>query len=640
MLAATLALPEMFKNGPGQGAGSLTGDVAVRIDAAGVRADAVKIQVANAYVGQVNLRSLCLSYTGAGSSAAPCSPPLFGAQPFISCPSRPGVARWDGSAALVLPTASATEVGVFAGVADSRFSYAGGFATNLGTQAPLAPGVFLDRVGLAVCAGPPLQVKGAAGIQFGPDFQGHKAMLLDGTVEYTDSRPWVIDARGALTLFDRRVAGGYLVYKSAGSIDFGFDAGFDFAIVTLNGRVAGWYEASRNTFNVLGDGSVCVKRIDRCATSQVAVSSRGAAGCIQVGSGWFSFNVGAGYEWRTRDVNFMARSCNVQGYTVARSAVIAAGGQRSTVQIERDVGVVLRIEGEDAPPRVVLEGPRGRRIASSRDGAVLDARDHLILENPNDKSTHVAIARPAPGEWTVRSLDGSEPIVGIRQAYVADPPRVEADVEAVADDAYVLRYRVAALPGHRVRFIEDGDAEPSDGAEPHPETDDVTRELGVADGEPCPGARDLRGDLGRFHCGSIRFRAEEGHDPTRHVHAVLEDARGEFDGVVDDLARFRADPLARPARPRAVRVSRSGDGIAVRWRAPERGTYHDVHLVTSDGRRLVLTHRETAHREVFADIGRRVGVRVRVVAFDSDTLRPSRPTVVRLRPGRRTAQNG
>lgn len=638
ILGATLVLPELFKAGPAQNAGGITGEVKVRVDAAGVHADAVKIQVENAYVGQVNLKSLCLSYTGAGSATDPCGVPLYGAQPFISCPSRPGVARWDGSASLVLPTASATEVGVFAGVADGGFSYGGGFVTNLGTQVPLAQGVFLDRVGLAVCAGPPLKVKGAAGIQFGPDFQGHKAMLLDGSVEYTDSRPWVIDARGTLTLFDRRVAGGYLIYKSAGSIDFGFDAGFDFAILTLRGEVAGWYESSRAAFNVLGNGDVCVKKIDKCANSQVAVSSRGAAGCIKVGSGWFSFNVGAGYEWRTRDLNFMAKSCNVQGYTVARSAVIAADGTRR-VRIGRDPGVVLRIEGDDAPPRVALEGPGGRRIVSSRDGAVLDARNHLILENPDDRSTHVAIARPAPGVWKVRPLAGSARIVGIRQAYVAEPPRVEADVEKVDDRTFVLRYRVAALKGHKVRFIEDGDADPSDGAAKRPTVDDVTEQLGTAEGRTCPGARNLRGDLGKPRCGSIRFTAEEGSDPTRHIHAVIEDAGGEFDGIQEDLAGFRAEAAPRPPRPRNVRVRRTRNGIVVSWDAPEFGIYHDVHVTTSDGRRLVFTHREQADREVIEGIGRRVGVRMRVVAIDNDTLRQSRPAQVRLRPGRGAARS-
>ena len=85
--AAILALPSILKNGPGQGAGGLTGTVAFRVNQdSSLKTDAVKMEIANAYIGPVQIKNLCLSYTAAGSSTTPCSPPPFsGSQPLITC---------------------------------------------------------------------------------------------------------------------------------------------------------------------------------------------------------------------------------------------------------------------------------------------------------------------------------------------------------------------------------------------------------------------------------------------------------------------------------------------------------------------------------------------------------------------------
>jgi hypothetical protein len=136
---ANLALPSIFKNGPEQGAGGLTATVGLRADSAGVHADAVKAQVSNAYIGTLQVKNLCLSFVGAASSAEPCAPPLHGAQQLLTCANPGDVDRWDGSAEIVLPTADRPEVGVWAGVQNGMFSYAGGQAVHLGNSVPIAP---------------------------------------------------------------------------------------------------------------------------------------------------------------------------------------------------------------------------------------------------------------------------------------------------------------------------------------------------------------------------------------------------------------------------------------------------------------------------------------------------------------------
>jgi hypothetical protein len=236
-------LPDVFRNGPEQKAGGLTGTVAVRADAGGIHADTLKIEVANAYIGQVLLKDVCLSYVAAGSTAKPCAPPKFGATQILTCENK-GAERWDGSALITLPTADKPEVGVFAGTANGQFAYAGAQVSHLGSSAQLAPGVYLDKVGIAICLNPPpLKIKGAVGIRFGPEFNGSPAAYLDGSVQYTDSRPWVLEADGALKLFGKDAAKGYFTYRSDGAIDFGFDVSWSFyGLLDVSAGVQGWYQ--------------------------------------------------------------------------------------------------------------------------------------------------------------------------------------------------------------------------------------------------------------------------------------------------------------------------------------------------------------------------------------------------------------
>lgn len=66
-----------------------------------------------------------------------------------------------------------------------------GQATHLGNSVPVAGGVYLDNVALAVCVTPPPFVfKGGAGIHIGPTTNGVAPVTLNGSLQYTDTRPW------------------------------------------------------------------------------------------------------------------------------------------------------------------------------------------------------------------------------------------------------------------------------------------------------------------------------------------------------------------------------------------------------------------------------------------------------------------
>jgi hypothetical protein len=635
-----LELPDLFRNGPERDAGGLTATVGVRVDDRGVHADAVKAEVANAYIGQIAIKHLCLSYTAAGTTTTtPCSPPAFGAQPLLTCSTGTDVSRWDGSAVIVLPTKSETEVGVFAGVRDGAFSYAGAQVSGLGDAVPLATGVYLDRIGLAICVTPPpLRFTGAAGIRFGPEFRGQQAALLDGQMEYVDSRPWVISARGGLSLFGRQVAGGYLTYKSSGAVDFGFNAGFDFTVASVSAAVDGWIETRQPVrFNVDGRGRVCLASV-ACAEGVITVSTVGLAGCFSLAAipypvlvkdanwAWYApwrvhweqrtlqVSGGMGYAWSAPKPDVLGNSCDVGPYRAARVAAAAAqGGRRLRL---RDQGLVaLRIEGTTAPPKLVITGPDGRRIVSpSEAGDIVDG-SHVIVEEPAERATHVLIVKPRAGSWTIETQPGSSPIADVRRAGTDEPATVVGRVGG-RGSSRVLGYAYA-VEGDDITFVERSDD--------HSEV----KVLGRAEGKPCRGQKDGPEGRDRPLCGRLRFTPAEGAAGTRRIYAVVS-----HDGITLDehlLTTYRTAGDPRPPRPRDLRLRRRGGTVIVTWRGPAHLRQDDVRVVLGSGEVDLRIHRGVRNRVVLRGIRPRMRVGVTVIARDA-RLRPGRPAHARLRP--------
>jgi hypothetical protein len=641
LFRVVLQLPELFRSGPERDAGGLTATVGVRVDDRGVHADAVKAEVANAYIGQVGIKNLCLSYTAPGTTTTtPCSPPAFGAAPLLTCATgTEDVSRWDGSAVIVLPTASATEVGVFAGVRGDAFSYAGAQVTGLGEAVPLATGVYLDRVGLAICVTPPpLRFTGAAGVRFGPEFGGQRAALLDAQLEYVDSRPWMISARGGLSLFGRQVAGGYLTYRSSGAVDFGFNAGFDFTVANVSAAVDGWLETRQPArFNVDGRGQVCVASV-ACAGGVITVSTVGIAGCatlvsiphpVLVPNGeWSFFNPfpfrwgtrieevrgGLGYAWSPGRLDLLGNSCDVGPYRAVRLAAVAAQDSRR-LTLPGEGLVSLRVEGTTAPPKLVITGPDGRRIVSPSEAGDIVEGSHVIVEEPAERATHVLIVKPRAGSWTLETQPGSSPIADVQRADAEAPATVIGDVGG-RGSSRVLGYAYA-VDGQEITFVERS----RDRSE--------AKVLGRAEGKPCRGHKDGPGDRGRPLCGRLRFTPAEGAAGMRSIYAIVTN-----DGITVDerlLTTYRTAGDPRPPRPRDLRLRRRGSTVIVTWRGPAKLRQDDVRVVLGSGEEDLRIHEGVRNRVVLDGIGRRVRVRVTVIARDA-RLRASRPAQARLRP--------
>ncbi|MBV8956832.1 MAG: hypothetical protein JO179_22030 [Solirubrobacterales bacterium] len=646
---ANLALPSVFKNGPEQGAGGLTATVGLRVDSAGVHADAVKAQVSNAYIGTLQVKSLCLSFVGAGSSTEPCSPPLHGAQQLLTCTNPGDVDRWDGSAEVVLPTADRPEVGVWAGVQNGMFSYAGGQALHLGNSLPIASGVYLDSVGLAVCISPPpIKFKGAMGIRLGPEINGSGAVTIHGSLEYVDSTPWVIEARGSVEVFGYQVADGFLRYQSDNTIDFGFHINLDFTLAQIEAGVDGWIEARTPfRFNVDGYGKVCVLKV-ACLSGEVTASSDGLAGCVTVLEGdywtlekdadweWWAFwrvhwvthhwraRAGAGIRWAGGGVHVMGDECDVGPYRAARSARATAVGV-STLQVARgSQALALQVQGQSAAPGLDVVSPTGIHYRTPRAAAQIVPGRDMFVKDPVHDATDVLIGNPVAGTWTIRAARGSR-IMAVREAEVDPRPTIDAGVGG-SGERRILSYADQRQPFHSTRFVEEGTK--------------YEQELGTARGGGCKGVPSVHPDPPA--CGQIRFTPAPGPAGVRHIYAITT-----MNGEVTDkqlVATYRAPAEPEPSMVPKLVVRRIHNAIAISFatshaaiRAAQPVDYN-LDVILTDGRKLLVILPAHDRRVTVHNVSSQLGARIQIAGMRRDDTEGRIRTLI-LKPRRSTASS-
>lgn len=593
---ANLELPSVFKNGPEKDAGGLTASVGLRVDSAGVHADAVKASVSNAYVGALQIKSLCLSYVAAGgTSATPCTPPPYmGEKQFLTCSTPGNVSRWDGAAEVVLPTADRPSVGVYAGVQNGAFSYAGLQVGSLGNSLPIAQGVYVDNFALALCVTPPpLKFKGAAGINIGPSVQGRAPLTLNGSLEYVDSRPWVLEAKGNVLVEGYKLSDGFLRYTSNNTINFGFNAGFDFKVASVKASVSGWVQARPPVrFNVVGTGSVCLGagHLSGCTNGDVTVSSQGLAGCFTVASVTYpdlvgsisslsfktkkaTVRAGVGYTWSTKKVSIMGNSCDISKYETlpdisgllkilrpGHTGVAAAlptlptyGAANPAVQVPLSVpaglaALSLQIRGYQGAPAVSLHAPDGTTYTEPRAGD--EIKPGLVFAtDPASDATDVEIAHPVAGTWSVITSGDDSTIKTIKAASVDLPPSILAGVRGSGFER-TLQYAYVADPGHTISFVERG-----------PNDEHV---LGAAAGTVCHGDAHLTPTP---RCGTIPFVPDT--TTAAGPHAIIAVVTNASTGEITEERRvvsYDAPAEPEPSGVGDLTATRSGTGVVVSWK--------------------------------------------------------------------------
>jgi hypothetical protein len=398
----------------------------------------------------------------------------------------------------------------------------------------------------------------------------------------------VLRADGTLNLLNIPVANAYLQYRTDGLITFGGAIGLDVLdIISVHGSVDGWILPPK-TFSVYGKARVCVGDLG-CAGGEVGVSSKGFAGCVEIAGA----DVGVGYEWGPSilwapswlaDLDIMLHGCSVGDYLVSASSAQATGARSVKVPAGLPFAV-FRLTGATAPPHVTLVSPSGRRIDVPAVGA-LQSKTLGIVHVAPKKLTLVVVHKPAAGSWRVEPAADSSPVAAAGVAEGLPAPSVHARVTGTGRKR-VLEYRIKAIRGQRVRFEErrSGQAGAS---------------LGYA-----------RGTHGR-----IRFTPVSGPKGKRSIVALVESygtPRAQL-----NVASYTAPPPARPAKPKGLRVVRSGTRLVISWKRVTGASRYRVVVKLADGRSLLFLPSAKQTSATVPNAGRRLSATASVRAERAD----------------------
>jgi hypothetical protein len=611
----TVDLPTMFKSGPTGNSAGLTGTASVRVDPSGVQFNGMKIQVSNAYVGTLQVKSACFAYlpdgdTGVGGCPQPAVPstPLGS----LSCTAAGGDS-WQGSADIVLPTSGAPELSLYGDVSGGSLEELGASASNL--KIALADDVFLNSVGLTMClpnSTEPFSIQGS--VQLGAIQQGTSGYLVNvnGTIEYKDSwqgQPWTLSAGGEVTVSGVDLGSGYVSFYGDQYLYFELEANLSLAsIVTVQGEVEGWLETqSPNQFNVQGQVSLTLSGIGSLNGS-AAVSSKGVSGCASVGgisywepekdSDWewyepwlihwveetVNWSAGFGYYWGASSPSVWATSCDIGDYELATPAGVEASAAANSAaanttgfKVENaGLPVAVKINGAGGAPRVKITSPSGRVIAppaGSKIGEKIPGVG-MLLENKPAHATMLLLTSPAKGGWHVTALPGSVRITSIQTAKIVPPPEVVGAAKSLAGGKIGLGVGYALAAGEKMTLFVAG---------PH----HSQQVIGVAKGVRCPGAHHS-GPAGQL-CEHLKFTPVYGPSGQRTIYGAVTNHKGLSVATVKIATiklRFRKPAATKPA------LVRKGTSVQIDWAPVLNASKYAVSVVFGDGRKLAYPTRK------------------------------------------------
>jgi hypothetical protein len=580
-IAAHVGLPKFL--------GGVTGDITLRTDnQEGLRLDGLVIKVPSALLGPVQVKDLVLTYLAAGSV-------------------------WQGSATLLLPPSPpGPRLDAAIGFREGGFDYGRGEYTFTSPGLALGAGVFLNKIRFAVnVQPPPTRIAGGVTLSAGPTVAGQKALGIDGDIVYTFPNPpdpAVLRADGTATLASIPFLKAFAEYRSSGYFEFGADLDYFWVkdVLGIRAGVNGWFTSG--AFNIDGKGTVCV---GFCFDAEAVLSSEGIAACGRVEAWGTDVALGFGYKWGG-GLSVMLLSCDVGPFRAVKPA--QAGGEHDFTLPSGLPVATVAFRGSTGPPKVTLEGPGGERVATppEADGKVLDDR-FLLFQNPDDRTTYVAINRPSGGRWRVTADGGalaaprlavesaqSPTLEQVQVAHGLPQPSVKATVSG-SGHKRSLTYSVKQIAGQRVTFEERGGG--------------VGRRIGTAKGKR----------------GTIRFSPGAGRKGKRQIVALVESNGLPRENLV--VASYRAPAPARPARPGGLTVKRRKSHATISWRAAARATRYLVRVTLPDGRRLLLFATSKKRRARIKGVGKgdRLTVSVAGLRPDGSAGPAAKAKKVRLR---------
>jgi hypothetical protein len=356
--------------------------------------------------------------------------------------------------------------------------------------------------------------------------------------------------------------------------------------IGVTGTGSAWFDGIYNDFGLTGEGAVSLPVVGSLG-ARFAGSKDGFAVCYTsaeranvVGQEKSTDLYGIVYDWNTGQTTGPA-GCNLLPYTKVRPTgkrVFAAAAVPEAVEVPAGSRVfAVRARGRGAAPRLVVSGPSGRAAIDPERGL---KRTWLhALPGQTGETTTFVFVRPKPGRYRVTAAKGSR-IADLLAARQAPPAQVSGNLHGDPCRPTVS-WRARAIPGQRIRLLDSGDT--------------GTRALGTS-------AKSSGGVL-----------AAPGFAGRRTILAE----------VLQDGTPRATIPLASYDRaasgPTGLRVTRSGRGLALRWRAACGARSYTVTL----GRAKPASTRATSHRVRRVPRG---AIRVSVAAVTA-AGRTSRPAV-------------
>jgi virginiamycin B lyase len=490
------------------------------------------------------------------------------------------------------------------------------YASPTGDGFPLFGPLFLTQLGAGLTVNPHTHVNGHALLSVGPSVtnNGCGALGIDGNVALDFGNPWSLDATGAASILCKKLGPSKRFHADSDG-HFSYSEDFDYPIADLaqvHGSLGGSAYLNTNTgqldfqldgsYQAHGSINECVgadpfkacvgASFDASALATLALGLHGgkAVGgtglCLHLNTPIGGFDVGAGIKDLPNALlaaatdNFPAvlsradilvSGCNVSAWQlIPNQAGAARAGVHAAASVTEPAGqkvALIGLQGQGGAPKVVLDGPGGKKIDAFSDGISTDG-GALIVRQAATGHTLVEIPHAAAGTWTVTPMAGSAPVQFVEKAHALPVPKVQARVTG-RGLARVLHYRFTRQPGLAVRFFE-----------------------GVDGGEQPIGPNAVKNTS-----GTIRFAPAIGSGGMRSIDAhVTRDSVALPRFVV---ARYHPGTI-RPGRASHITVRHRGKRWQIAWRAPAHATSQLVTIRFVDGAQVLLTAGGSQHSLVLA----------------------------------------